>query len=210
MELPLQWIAEHSEAISALTDLGTLAIWAIYLQVFVSSYRRQLRATLIITRGVGSDLDARCLVSNMSSGPIYISSVFVRLETSSGTIITPVTDVFDAEKQRDREPHQHTRQGPLQAGESRDIGSFRQLIEHALHAAPGIDRSGDEKVQVGFILVEVVGLYGSEDLPIGARRGFDILAEGVQHHVHGRQVHTEQIRTRRQRRELTKDLQRDQ
>ena len=71
----VQWIAQHSQAISALTSIGTLLVWVIYLQIFVSSYRRQLRATLLITHGAGDGLEARCLLSNMSSGAVHVASV---------------------------------------------------------------------------------------------------------------------------------------
>jgi hypothetical protein len=49
----LQWIEDHCQLITALTGIGTLAVRVIYLQVFISNYRRQIRATLLITRGAG-------------------------------------------------------------------------------------------------------------------------------------------------------------
>jgi len=58
----MQWIEDHREPITALTGLGALAVWVVYLQVFVSNYRRQLRATLLITRGAGAELDAHCFL----------------------------------------------------------------------------------------------------------------------------------------------------
>ena len=56
----MEWIKGHSGIITALSGVGSLLVWIICLQVFVRSYRRQLRATLLTTRGSGVCLDSRC------------------------------------------------------------------------------------------------------------------------------------------------------
>jgi len=202
----LEWIAQHGETISAITGVGTLIVWIIYLQVFVTSYRRQLRATMLITRGPGLGLEARCFLSNMSSGPIYVATIQVELEYAEGSVVCPVTDVVDLDAAGGQQSQ--TRQGPLRDGETRDIGSFEQLLRHsgeapaaAPHLALGELRS---------ITVEVVGLYGSEDLPIGARRCFLLLAQDGNMVVRGSELRTRQIRSAAGRRRLLGDLERDQ
>jgi hypothetical protein len=205
----LRWIAENQEVITALTGVGTLLVWVIYLQVFVSSYRRQLRATLLVTRGAGDGLEARCFVSNMSSGPVYVQSVLVRLETRASTLISPVTDLLDLEGETPAEPMQRTRQGPLASGEIRDIGSFRNLMQHVLRAnlqGPDLENAPET---VRSISVEVIGIYGSEDLPIGARRRFVVLNHDGRIWVKGEELETRQIRSKRERRRLVADLERD-
>jgi hypothetical protein len=49
---------------------------------------------LLITRGAGAGLDAHCFLSNMSSGPVHVASVLVKLETPAGSLICPVTDML--------------------------------------------------------------------------------------------------------------------
>ncbi|WP_353641459.1 hypothetical protein [Mesorhizobium sp. WSM2239] len=118
----LQWIADNRELITALTGFGTLLVWVIYLQIFISNYRRQVRATLLIARGPGEGLEARCFLSNMSSG--YLQSVLVKIETAAKTLICPVTDMLDLEGEVPADSRLRTRQGPLASGETRDIGSL--------------------------------------------------------------------------------------
>ncbi|KAA6120991.1 hypothetical protein KZ686_24245 [Cupriavidus cauae] len=198
----MQWIADHSQLISALTGVGTLLVWVIYLQVFVSSYRRQLRATLLITRGPGDGLAARCFVTNMSSGPVYVQSVIVALETPGGMVVMPATETQDAEQQAYSRPLERTRQGPLQPAAIRDIGSFEHLM------SPALQEARPETVQA--VTIVVLGVYGTEDLPIGARRRFVVTPSGARLRLHGATLDTEQIRKKSERRKLLADLQRDQ
>lgn len=201
----MPWIAEHPQVISALTSIGTLLVWVIYLQVFVNSYRRQLRATLLITRGAGDELDARCLLSNMSSGAVYVESVVVTLSTASRTIVGPVTDIRDARGEITEQAGRSTRQGPLDGGESRDLGSFASLVRQVL-AQTSVELS---QTELEAITVKVIGIYGSEDLPVGACRTFLLRDEGGRRRMSGEGVRTRQIRTWRERRRLIADLERD-
>ncbi|ODN71039.1 hypothetical protein [Methylobrevis pamukkalensis] len=191
----MDWIASNSDAVSALTSAGTLVVWLVYLQVFISSYRSSLRATLVITRGAGEGLAARCLLANMSSGAVYVSSVQIRLALEGGDVAGAVTNI-DTEGT--------TRQGPLEAGASRDLGSFGDLVRQAFAAAARPPSSFRR------MTVEAVGIYGSEDLPVGARRTFLIRGDGATTALRSEELWTEQIRGRRDRRKLMADLARDQ
>jgi hypothetical protein len=205
----LQWIEDHRELITALTGIGTLAVWVIYLQLFVSNYRRQLRATLLITRGAGTGLEARCFLSNMSSEPIYVASVLVRMESSDGPLICPVTDMLHLEGETPSDPRQRTRQGPLGSGEIRDLGSFANLMRHALQAQSEEPVPDELHTGIRSIMIEIVGHYGSEDLPVGARRVFVVLEQAGGLLIRGQELQTEQIRNRRERKSLVADLERD-
>lgn len=200
----MQWINDHSQLVSALTGVGTLLVWIIYLQVFVSSYRRQQRATLLITRGPGQGLAAHCFLTNMSAGPVYVQSVITTLDIPQGPIIKPATEMQDAEAEGLSRPLQRTRQGPLHPGEIRDIGAFEHLMAPALQEA---NQPGDA---VKAVTITILGIYGSEDLPVGARRCFRIVATAGKLRVQGETMETDQIRKRRERRTLLADLQRDQ
>ena len=198
----MEWIARYSDAINAMTSAGLLLVWLVYLQIFISSYHRQLRATLIIARGAGEGTNARCLLTNMSSEALYVSSVQVLLHADEDTAIKPVTDVQDAEEPTP-ERRNETKQGALKSSESRDIGSFDDLIRQAF---------GDSAIQPEAgcrITVEVVALYGPEDLPIGARRTFLLQDRLGALHVEGEKLKTDQLRSKRQRRKLLSDLDRD-
>lgn len=192
----MEWLARNSDAISALTSAGTLLVWLVYLQVFISNYRRGLRATFVIARGAGEGLSARCLVSNMSSGAIYISSVQLIMRTGTGDIVGAVTDI-------NHDGPDWTRQGPLGEGECQDIGSFDDLIRQAFAAA------ARDRLPASRVTVEVVGIYGSEDLPVGARRTFVVHDTAEGRTVRGIEGWTEQIRSRGARRALKSVVSRD-
>jgi hypothetical protein len=77
----LDWISEHHRVLSVLTNIGMLFVWIVYLQLFLSSYKRQTRPKILINVGAGRSIDARCLLSNMSSEAIYVESLIATLET---------------------------------------------------------------------------------------------------------------------------------
>lgn len=181
-----------------------MLVWLVYLQLFARNYRRQMRATLLISRGPGAGLEARCFLSNMSSGPIYVLSVLGTVETDDDVFVTPVTDRLYFEGEAPLDSLQRTRQGPLPNGGIRDIGSFDGMVKHVLSGRrepSDVPASG-----ICAITIEVVGIYGSEDLPVGARRRFLFVDREERLHVRGEKLDTSQIRKKRERRKLLNDL----
>lgn len=205
----MQWMLEYSELISTLTGVGTLLVWVIYLQVFVSNYRRQLRATLLITRGAGYGLDASCFLSNMSSGPVFVQSVLITLETADETLVCPATDIQEKDGEAPSDARLRTRQGPIGSGEIRDIGSFSRLMRRALRGRVGSRNTDILERKVRAMIVEIVGVYGSEDLPIGARRRFVLVEDAETIRIEGEYLQTQQIRRKQERKRLISDLKRD-
>jgi hypothetical protein len=206
----LQWIARWHDVITALTGIGTLLVWVLYLQVFLRSYRRELRANILITRGVGDGLDARCFISNMSAGPVYVQSIIVTLEIGGERLVCPVTDLLDLEMDCPEPPDLRlkTRQGPLSTGDLKDIGAFRSLIHHVLREKRGRGAAADLN-GLGTIEIEVLGVYRSEQPMIGAKRKFRIIAGDGGIRVQGETLTTEQIRSRRNRKKLIAALKQD-
>ncbi|WP_367715025.1 hypothetical protein AB2N04_13975 [Nitratireductor sp. GISD-1A_MAKvit] len=78
------WLEEYHGSVSALASVLTLVIWTLYFQILLSSYRRTLRAKILINRGAGQHLDAHCLIANMSAEPIYIEAVLVDVGLGGG------------------------------------------------------------------------------------------------------------------------------
>lgn len=200
-----QWITHHGQLLGALVSVGTLIVWIIYLQLFLAGYRRHRRAKILISRGVGDGLNARCFVCNMSEAVIYVESMIVSLELDGERWIAAVTDLVYLEhegRQPDRELT--TRQGPLATGELRDMGSFRDLISHVVKREKGAQtRLADDICRrLRAMDVEVLAVYGSEELLVGARRRFTLIRNGDALHVRGADVTTEQIRRRNERRRL--------
>lgn len=201
------WIASNLQVISALADIAMLVVWIAYLQVFVSSYRRQKRSNILINRGAGSGLEARCLISNMSAEAIYIESIIATAETAEGRWSLPVTELLEGRSDLDLK----TRQGPLQAGHFIDIGSFQKLIEPVLQKAKGsggaVTSDGLENL-VSFE-IKIIAVHGSEDLLTGATRRFDLIQRQHGPLLRGHSVGTHQIRFRREREKLRHDVEAD-
>ncbi|SCY93480.1 hypothetical protein [Microvirga guangxiensis] len=196
------WIASNHQVIGALANIAMLFVWIAYLQVFVSSYRRQKRPNILINRGAGSGLEARCLISNMSAEAIYIESIIATAETTEGRWSSPVTEMLEGRSDLDLK----TRQGPLLAGHFVDVGSFESLIDPAL---PGgaVAPNGLEKLVA--LELKVVAVHGSEDLLAGATRRFEVIRRPGRLLLKGHSVGTHQIRSRREREKLHDDVEAD-
>lgn len=194
-----QWIVEHSSFLNALSGIGMLCVWIVYLNVFLSGVHRDLRSNILISRGSGEDLEARCLVSNMSARSIYIASVLVTIEADGHSFRGAVTEHTNVEGELPRKLLDRTRQGPLQAAEMRDIGSFRELVDHVWCSNPAHLR--ESLSGLDFVVVELVCIYTSEDIPVGARRRFRF-SDGEHPVLRGVSPHTEQIRSKSSRKRL--------
>lgn len=201
------WIASNHQVISVLANIAMLFVWIAYLQVFVSSYRRQKRSNILINRGAGSGLEARCLISNMSAEAVYIESLIATVETTEGRWSCPVTEMLEGRSDLDLK----TRQGPLQAGRFVDVGSFESLIEPALQRGPGgrgaVAPVGLENLAA--LEIKVIAVHGSEDLLVGATRRFDLFRRQDRLLLRGHTVGTQQIRSRRERAKLRVDVEAD-
>ncbi len=201
------WFASNHQVISALANIAMLFVWIAYLQVFVSSYRRQKRPNILINRGAGSGLEARCLISNMSAEAIYIESIIATVETTEGRWSCPVTEMLEGRSDLDLK----TRQGPVQPGQFVDIGSFQNLIEPVLRRSTGLRGAvapDDLENLVAFEL-KVIAVHGSEDILAGAMRRFDLIRRQDQLLLRGHAVGTQQIRSRRERGRLRDDVEAD-
>jgi hypothetical protein len=207
-----EWVINNHQIVSSVANVAMLFVWIAYLQVFVSSYRRQRRPKILVNRGGGATLDARCLVSNMSAEPIYVESLIATVETADRRWSCPVTELHDAEPKESRPDLKLlTRQGPLLSGHFVDIGSFRNLIEPVLRKGPGSrgDAAPEDPEDLVAFEIKVIAVHGSEDLLAGAVRRFDLIRQqdGVLLKGHG--AGTEQIRSRRKRKQLHDDVEAD-
>ncbi|WP_108460441.1 hypothetical protein [Devosia naphthalenivorans] len=202
----MNWIAEHSDLINVLSNIGMLVVWITYLQVFLAGYKRQRKATILINRGGGKGLGAHCLVTNMSAGPIYIHTLIARLEGPDETIACPVTEPDDAEDwQEPSDLKLWTRQGPLESGKVRDMGTMQAIFDHVQSkrmSADAVWPTNDAKE----LELQVVAVYGSEDVMVAARRRFQIIHEQGERELRPLTVAAEQIRSRRERRRIVQML----
>lgn len=193
------WINDNAAAISALASVATLFIWAIYLQMLFSGFREGRRAKILINRGGSPTLDGHCLVANMSAKAIFIDAVLldftVMNETGRDHFSYSLSNLtFDDDSTSD--PRAKLFQGPLDAAEHLDLGTFRALIEKM--SPPDFDRF--ETIES--IRITIVATYTSEDRPVAAERVFDIVGERDALVVSPRSYAASQLRSQSQRRRI--------
>lgn len=183
----MQWLSAHSQAITAITSLLTLLVWFFYAQILYRNFARTRRPRVIINRGHGSDLSALCLISNMSSEPIFLGHVIATLHTSRGALTKDMVDFEASHRQDDagaagstgsgagtRAEQVGSSQGPMLSGSYSHIGTFDTIL-HRLCSAHGVALEGNgphHDTVFHFLDIRVVAIYGSEDHPIGAERRF--------------------------------------
>lgn len=170
------WTQGNATVFSALTSMGMLVIWGIYLQLLFHNFRMQRRPQVIINHGYGRGLDSRCIISNMSQKAVFIDTVVVEVVTENRSCKSDVTDTIDsASESGARELRQATRQGPLGSGEYMDAGRFRAMLA-SVAKEHGLGFQGDggagQKEKLKELEVQLVLIFGTESRPVGARRRF--------------------------------------
>lgn len=175
----LEWFRQNASLISAFASVATLFVWVFYAQLLYYGYSRQRRPRVLINKGVGTaDLDAPCLICNMSKEAIFIQGIFVDLETNEGSYSAPATDAEEGEV----DPTQAklgaiTRQGPLDSGKCFEVRRFGDLLQRVATVAGLKLTDGlpdDPETTLRSLTITVVSIYGPEDDPFGAERKFEL------------------------------------
>jgi len=194
----LDAIRANADLLSLAATVAMVAIWLIYLHLFWKNYRRHLRPSIVINRGAGTGLDARCLVSNMSAEAIFIEGIILVLEREnqywSTAIITAGEIGEDGEgKTGLARPPMH--EGPLASGAYVDIGRFQDIVERAFGT---VRRQGGRDDRLGFDGFEiwVIANYTAEQRLVHARRRFDIGRKEGNWALRPHQLETEVVRVR--------------
>jgi hypothetical protein len=203
----LDWVREHHETLSVLVNVGMLLVWIAYLQLFLARFKRQTRPKILINVGAGRSIDGRCLISNMSSEAIYIESLIATVETTEGQWVCPVTDAQELAEKQDQDLRSMTVQGPLKQGEVMDVGSFRDLVQHVVREAEcPVPADAEFPKGLTALKIQAIADFGPDDLLVGAKRRFELVREDgtwmLGHHT----PHTEQIRSRSERRRIKRLL----
>jgi hypothetical protein len=148
------WISSNSSIIQAVATVLMAAVWVVYLPLILSSLLRERRTQLVISLGAGAGLRARCLVSNLSLAPVYLVDVLVTLRGDHGETDAIITDRNELKDEDVSNPAEATNQGPLRSGDSRDIGSFSQVLRRAVAMSdPEQAMQGVREVEITAIVV---------------------------------------------------------
>lgn len=188
------WLSDNSETLNVVLNFCMLIVWALYFQLLLNAHHRQRRAKILINRSAGHTLAAHCLVSNMSSEPIYLEAVVMEFETKDGRSRCSLTDLETLSSEEEGDLRKQWFQGPLMNGEYVNLGSFDYLLSKA---------EEDETEETGarhydsFDFI-VIATYGPDHHPVVARRTFKREDDGRTWHAGA----TEQVRSKARRREF--------
>ncbi|MFB9867810.1 hypothetical protein [Vreelandella sulfidaeris] len=193
----MEWLNDNAQAISAIASICTLFVWIFYAQLLYNGYVRQRRPRLIINRGKGIGMEAICLISNMSSEAIYVQHLVAVLHTQKRSYLLDVVE-YQQSGNEQQEASYRTHQGPLASGEYLHIQSFGDIVDQIKeYWQIEDDVLNEQNLQLE---IRVIAIYGSEDMPTGALRRFnlDINASPNQQLI-PTSVDTDRLNSRRQR-----------
>ncbi|MEA2117353.1 hypothetical protein [Halovibrio sp. HP20-50] len=196
----MEWLNDNAQAISAVASVCTLFIWVFYAQLLYNGYVRQRRPRVIINRGKGIGMDSICLISNMSSEAIYVQHLVAVLHTSKHRYSLDVVE-YKQHGSEQRENRFHTHQGPLASGDYLNIQSFGTIVNQVT-GYWGIDDNvlHEQNIQLE---IRVIAIYGSEDMPTGASRTFNLsINASPNHQLIPASVDTKRLNSRGQRKRI--------
>ncbi|GAB2799779.1 hypothetical protein GCM10027040_28980 [Halomonas shantousis] len=204
----MEWLNENSGSLNVIASFFTLVIWLFYAQLLYFNYARQRRPRILINRGRSKDINALCLISNMSSEAIFLEHIVAILHTSEGEIVRDLIEFErpgDYDKETDRLA-ETTQPGPLESGGFRHIGSFSDIIKRVAQSQRIRMREGRPLDDVQFFSLEIriIAVYGSEDNPVGACRSFNLkdTEEDDAYELEPASFDTMRLASRRKRREV--------
>ncbi|GEN26831.1 hypothetical protein HVA01_04770 [Halovibrio variabilis] len=196
----MEWLNDNAQAISAVASICTLFVWIFYAQLLYNGYVRQRRPRVIINRGKGIGIEAICLISNMSSEAIYIQHLVAVLHIHQRSYSLDVVEYQQQEDQQHNTRYR-THQGPLASGGYLHIQSFGGIVEQVKRYWD-ID---DELLHEPNIQLEIraIAIYGSEDMPTGASRSFNIdFNAPPDHQLLPASIDTKRLNSRGQRKQV--------
>ncbi|WP_322895244.1 MULTISPECIES: hypothetical protein [unclassified Yoonia] len=165
----IELFTQHTEIVNAILNAVMVLIWTAYLQVFLVSHRRQSRSIIHIDIGAAKGSRSRCLVTNLSSNPIYVQGLVADLQKDSRISRTIVTDRNEISENDVQDPLARTNRGTLHPGETVDIGSLSDLVSRAVIS---LDEEWSTD-QIDSITVTVIAISGQADRIIGATKTFN-------------------------------------
>ena len=163
-----QVLAESRQTINTVINALMLLVWTFYFQMLFNAHRRGMRPKILINRSAGQNLDAQCVISNMSAGTVYLEAVVMCLTVGDETHECSLTDLSNLVKAPEGDKRSHWFQGPLTSGEFLSLGGFDKLLENCTRQH-GLDMSNVSE----FDLL-VVATYGPSENPAGAKRKFQL------------------------------------
>ncbi len=191
----LQFLTQYIEIVNAFLNGLMVLIWTVYLQIFLVSHLRQTRSVIHIDIGAADGERSRCLVTNLSSNPLYVQGMIADLFEDGHSARVVITEREEIDQNDLEDPLARTNRGTLHPGQTIDIGSLADVVRRAWIRL-GQEWSIDKLVHVK---VTVVAISGQAERMVGASKTFDAKYMHGRSHFVPQTLLTHQIRPRRAR-----------
>lgn len=159
---------EYADVVNTVLNALMVLIWTAYLHYFMVNQLLQSRSVIHIDIGAAKGAQSRCLVTNLSSNPIYVQGLVADLARDGHVSRTIVTDRNEISEDVVQDPLARTNRGTLQPGETVDIGSLSDLVNRA-RISLDEDWSTD---RISCVTITVVAISGQADRIVGATKSF--------------------------------------
>ena len=194
------WASESYAIANLVVSILMLAVWGVYLELFWRSYRRRLRPKLVISRGAGSGIGAYCLISNLSSEPVFIEGIIIRLLAAGERTSIAITDLAKFKMTGPKQQEPSPGEGPMKPGDYMVIGRFSALVDAASAAA-------DRELRSPWVAeIWVIADYSCDGRVIYSRRRFTVRTERDERVLAPERLETEIVRSRSEQEEITQLL----
>lgn len=196
---------------SLILQVCSLMVWFVYAHLLYAQYSRRLRPNLLIDYVMRNDIDAVCMVINMSEQPINVECVLLAIDCGDEPmVIRPVSTMAEG-TEKHGEDAELQMYGPLTSGDQRVLGRFRSLLRTA-GALVGQDGrqwipSGGRQRPVERFEIRVVARYSAEREVFGVQRSFSWVPTPRGHRILP-QIATDHLVSRKQRAEARQWLER--
>jgi len=196
------FLLEHVELVNVFLNGIMVVIWTAYLQIFLVGHLNQSRCMIHIDIGAAKGARSRCLVTNLSSSPIYVQGLVADLCHAGNASRTIVTDRNEISEDEVDDPLARTNRGTLQPGQTIDIGSLADLVNRA-RISLDEDWSAD---RIDNVTLTVVAISGQADRLVGASKMFHAQEKAGRITFSPDRLLTHQTGTRRTRAEFSEIL----
>lgn len=205
-----QWAVENSAVVQTLVSLLSTVVWIAYLHVFLSSYRRQTRSSLLISRTGQRGLEGRCIISNMGSEPAFLMDVLAEFRLEESSVTASVVERVDLWEREQDTSHGVSAAGPMESGSYVDIGSIHEILDRAHRRFGVADFASEIK---SMTLIAVAATSQARELVAATRsysfdpdRDADPGAGGETVEIRPVEIKAKQLRSRREQRRLARAL----
>jgi hypothetical protein len=212
MHAIIVWLQANSGVLSALSALFMVMVWLIYLHLFYVEFIQSRRPRTRIHQTGGSSPKSVLLLVNMSEKTINVVSVSARGFTSDGALHCELNDYFHfSQSGRTFKDMENTiRQGPVPPGDYIFLGEVSDILNRlkqngASNPAPGEENLSDPShpaPAIHTLELRVILMHGADDRVFGARRRYSVDASESAMEVTPLSFCTDQLTSRRQRREI--------